>query len=55
MSKLVGNVKWYDTKKGYGFVTVVSPDSNNLGKDIFVHYSNINVTDGYRRLFPKIR
>ncbi len=52
MSRVVGNVKWYDTKKGFGFVTLVTPENENTGNDIFVHYSNVNVADGYRRLFP---
>lgn len=53
MSRAIGNVKWYDSKKGYGFVTLVTPDSENTGNDVFVHYSNINVSDGnYKRLFP---
>ena len=53
MSRVIGNVKWYDSKKGYGFVTLVTPDLENTGTDVFVHYSNINVSDGnYKRLFP---
>lgn len=52
MSRVVGNVKWYDTKKGFGFVTLVTPENENTGNDIFVHYSNVNVVNGYRRLFP---
>lgn len=52
MSRVVGNVKWYDTKKGFGFVTLVTPELENTGNDIFVHFSNLNVVDGYRRLFP---
>ena len=31
-----GIVKWFDEKKGYGFITV--PEG---GADIFVHYSGI--------------
>lgn len=53
MSRVIGNVKWYDSKKGYGFVTLVTPDLDNTGNDVFVHYSNINVSEGnYKRLFP---
>ncbi len=38
-----GTVKWFDPKKGYGFVL------NKDGKDVFVHYSSIE-GDGFRCL-----
>lgn len=38
-----GSVKWFDRKKGYGFI--VGPD----GRDVFVHYSSIQ-GDGFRTL-----
>jgi cold shock protein len=38
-----GTVKWFDAKKGYGFVV------NESGKDVFVHYTNIE-GDGFRSL-----
>ena len=42
-TKEVGIVKWFDTKKGYGFITRES------GKDVFVHHSAI-IADGFRNL-----
>ena len=38
-----GRVKWFDDKRGYGFIT--SED----GTDTYVHFTAI-VTDGYRTL-----
>jgi CspA family cold shock protein len=38
-----GAVKWFDTKKGYGFI--IGPQ----GEDVFVHYSQIR-GDGFRSL-----
>lgn len=38
----VGQVKWFNNKAGYGFITVNNDDSAN--NDIFVHYSSIRVT-----------
>ncbi len=38
-----GTVKWFDEKKGYGFI---SPQE---GPDIFVHYSGI-LGNGFRTL-----
>ena len=35
-----GQVKWFNNRLGYGFITVITPGSNNA-KDIFVHQSNI--------------
>ena len=52
MTKTFGCVNWFDNKKGYGFVTIVSPESENKGKDIFLHFSNLNITDTYKRVYP---
>ena len=38
-----GAVKWFDEKKGYGFIE--GPN----GHDIFVHFSDIEA-DGFRKL-----
>ena len=42
-SRLLGQVKWFNNKAGYGFITV--SDGEQAGKDIFVHYSSIKVVN----------
>ena len=39
-----GVVKWFDAKKGYGFI--VSPEVEG---DVFVHYTKIEM-DGFKKL-----
>ena len=39
----IGTVKWFNSEKGYGFIT------RDSGPDVFVHYSGISGT-GYRTL-----
>ncbi len=41
--KKTGTVKWFDSKKGYGFIELEGSD------DIFVHFSDI-VEEGYKSL-----
>jgi cold shock CspA family protein len=44
MAKQTGSCKWFDAKKGIGFI---APDSGSA--DIFVHQSAI-LADGFRKL-----
>jgi CspA family cold shock protein len=38
-----GTVKWFNSEKGYGFITAAD------GREVFAHFSNI-LEDGYKSL-----
>ena len=38
-----GTVKWFNEKKGYGFIT------DEAGNDVFVHFSGLNM-EGFKTL-----
>ena len=41
-----GTVKWFDAKKGYGFISDMATENS---KDYFVHFSEIQI-DGFKTL-----
>lgn len=52
MGKEIGNVLWFDQKKGFGFVRVLGEDSELTGEEVFVHYSQIECDSSYKKLYP---
>lgn len=47
-NKLAGCVKWFNMKTGFGFLTVVKSVSGSelkVGSEIFVHHSNVKVSE----------
>jgi cold shock CspA family protein len=50
---LIGSVKFFDTKKGWGFITMLSQGLVQSNTEVFVHFTNLNVKENsYKRLYP---
>jgi len=41
--RITGTVKWFNSQKGYGFITTED------GREVFIHYSEI-MTEGFKAL-----
>ena len=50
--KYIGNCKWFNSRIGYGFVTVVS-EGDKKGKDIFVHHTGLKPKNSNFRTLSK--
>lgn len=42
LERLIGRVKWFNNKAGYGFISVT--DGPRSGTDVFVHHTSIGVS-----------
>lgn len=40
----IGRCKWFNSKNGYGFITITY-DDGSIGDDIFVHHNSIKVSN----------
>lgn len=51
--KITGTVKWFNPKKGFGFII---PDAGSeIGTEVFVHQSNIVSATGFRSLTDNLK
>jgi len=50
--KEVGNVIWFDQKKGFGFIRIINPESEYHAKELFVHYTSIESLNRFKKLYP---
>lgn len=49
-TRLTGRTKWFNSKAGYGFITVCDNSSEHFEQDIFAHFSAIHVENQYKYL-----
>ena len=47
----IGRVNWINRRKGFGFITIVTPDNELTNTDVFFHFSAIK-TDNYKIVYP---
>ena len=48
----VGQVIRFDHRKGYGFINVLNSDSENYGRELFFHFSEIKCDNSFKKVFP---
>ena len=48
----VGQVIRFDHRKGYGFIDVLNKDSDNYGRELFFHFSEIKCENSFKKVFP---
>lgn len=50
-NKNIGQVKWFNNKIGYGFITLLTKNKEEENRDIFVHHMNVcPLESNYRTL-----
>ncbi|TFG19905.1 MAG: cold shock domain-containing protein [Promethearchaeota archaeon] len=50
----IGRVKWFSSKKGYGFIIRNPEEPEESQEEIFVHFKQI-VMDGFKTLLPGLK
>jgi len=48
----IGQIRFFDHKKGFGFIDVLGPDSEHHGKEVFFHFTEINCESSFKKVIP---
>ena len=48
----IGQIMWFDQRKGYGFTRIVNPESELFDKQVFTHFSSIMCENRYKKVYP---
>ena len=48
----VGQVRFFDHKKGFGFVDVLNSESDHFGEEVFFHFSEIKCESSFKKVIP---
>ena len=48
----VGKVKFFNHKKGFGFIEIINPESKYVGTEQFVHFTEVNCVSDFKKLIP---
>lgn len=48
----VGQVRFFDHRKGFGFIDVLGSNSDNYGRELFFHFSEIKCKSPFKKVIP---
>jgi len=48
----IGQVIFFDQKKGWGFINILKSENGYEGQDIFTHFSTIECENTFKKLYP---
>ena len=48
----VGQVRFFDHRKGFGFIDVLDSASDNHGRELFFHFSEIKCKSSFKKVIP---
>ena len=48
----VGKIKFFDHKKGYGFIEIINPESKHVNTEHFFHFSEIQCDSSFKKVIP---